>query len=65
VLKRLEFISRGQPEGSCLLRISGALVMRSNSAVRTTRAETLQKIPQLIIVYEIYYNLLPGDSSEN
>jgi len=26
---------------------------------------TLQEIPQLIIVYEICYNLPPGDSSEN
>ena len=39
--------------------------MRSNSAVRVTKAETLQKIPQLIIVYEVCYNLPPGDFSEN
>jgi len=65
VLKGPEFISGGRPEGSCSLRISGALVMRSNSAVRATRAKTLQEIPQLIIVYEVCYNLSPGDSSEN
>jgi len=40
VLRELEFISRGQPEGGCPLRISGTLVMRSNSAVRATRVET-------------------------
>jgi len=33
--------------------------------VRATRAETLQEIPQLIIVYEVCYNLPLGDSSEN
>jgi len=65
MLRGPEFISGGQLEGSCPLRISGALVMRSNSAVRTTRAETLQEIPQIIIVYEICYNLPPEDSSEN
>ena len=41
-----EFVSRGQPEGGCLLRISGALTMRSNSAVRVTGVE-LQEIPRL------------------
>jgi len=33
--------------------------------VRVTEVETLQEIPQLIIVYEVCYNLPPGDSSEN
>ena len=33
--------------------------------VKVTGAEILQKIPQLIIVYEVCYNLPPGDSSEN
>ena len=28
-----------RPEGGCLLRLSEALVVRSNSAVRATRAE--------------------------
>jgi len=41
VLRGLEFVSGGRPEGGCPLRISGALVMRSNSAVRATGAETL------------------------
>ena len=29
------------------------------------QSSTLQEIPQLIIVYEIYYNSPPGESSEN
>jgi len=41
-----EFVSGGQLEGGCLLKISGALTMRFNSAVRATRVE-LQEIPQL------------------
>jgi len=45
VLRGPEFVSGGRPEGGCSLRISRALVMRSNSAVRTTRVETLQEIP--------------------
>jgi len=65
VFREPEFVSRGQPEDSCPLRISRALVMRSNSAVRATGVETLQEIPQLIIVYEVCYNLPPGDFSEN
>jgi len=32
-------VGRGRPEGSCPLRISGALIMRSNFAVRATRVE--------------------------
>jgi len=52
VIRGPEFVSGGQPEGSCPLRISGALIMRSNSAVRATGVE-LQEIPQLFIVYEI------------
>jgi len=36
---QLEFIGEGQPEGGCPLRISGALMMRSNFAVRATRAK--------------------------
>jgi len=38
VIRGLEFVSRGRPKGSCPLRISGALTMRSNSAVRATGA---------------------------
>jgi len=38
VIRGLEFVSRGRPEGSCPLRISRALTMRSNFAVRVTRA---------------------------
>jgi len=65
VFRGLESISGGRLEGGCPLRISRALVMRSNSAVRATGAGTLQEISQLIIVYEVCYNLPPGDSSEN
>ena len=39
VIRRSESVSGGQLESSCLLRISKALVMRSNSVVRVTRAE--------------------------
>jgi len=39
VIRGLEFVSGGQPEGSCPLRNSGALIIRSNSAVRVTRVE--------------------------
>ena len=45
--------SRGRPEGGCLLRNSGALIIGSNSAIRATRVE-LQEIPQLIVIYEIW-----------
>jgi len=44
-LRGPEFVSRGQPEGGYPLRIPGALVIRSNSAVRATGVE-LQEIPQ-------------------
>jgi len=53
VIRGLEFVSGGQPEGGCPLRNSRALIMRSNSAVRATGVE-LQEIPQLIIIYEIW-----------
>jgi len=39
VIRGSESVSGGQPEGGCPLRISEALVMRSNSAVRATEAE--------------------------
>jgi len=48
----LGFVSREQLKDGCPLRISRALIMRSNSAVRVTGVE-LQEIPQLIIIYEI------------
>jgi len=38
VIRELEFVSGGKPEGSCPLRNSRALTMRSNSAVRVTGA---------------------------
>jgi len=57
VVRRLEFVSGGRLEGSCLLRISRALVMRSNSAVRATRVKILQEIPQL------NYSLLSYDGN--
>ena len=34
-----EFVSRGQPEGGCPLKNSGALTIGSNFAVRATRVE--------------------------
>jgi len=40
VIRGPEFVSRGQPEGNCPLRNSGALTRRSNSAVRTTRVDS-------------------------
>jgi len=39
VIRGLEFVSGGRPEGSCPLRNSGALARRSNSAVRVTGVE--------------------------
>ena len=39
VIRGSESVSRGRPEGGCPLRISKALVMRSNSAVRATGME--------------------------
>jgi len=50
--QRAGVVSGGQPEGGCPLRIFGALMMRSNSAIRATGAK-LQEIPQLIIIYGI------------
>jgi len=44
VIRGPEFVSGGRLEGSCPLKISGALTMRSNSAVRATEVE-LQEIP--------------------
>ena len=38
VIRGLEFVSRGQLEGSCPLRISGTLTIRSNSTIRATGA---------------------------
>ena len=40
VIRGLEFVSGGQPEGSCPLRNSGALARRSNSAVRATEVDS-------------------------
>ena len=51
--QRTGVASRERPEGGCPLRNSGVLIIRSNSAVRTTGVE-LQEIPQLIIIYEIW-----------
>jgi len=39
VIRGSELVSGGQLEGGCPLRIFKALVIRSNSAVRVTRAE--------------------------
>jgi len=46
VIRGPEFVSGGQLEGGCPLRISGALAMKSNSAIRATGVE-LQEIPQI------------------
>jgi len=43
-------------------KVSGA---DSTDTCKGDQSRTLQEIPQLIIVYEICYNLPPGDSSEN
>ena len=40
VIRGPEFVSKGLPEGSCLLRNSGALTIGSNSAVRVTGGKT-------------------------
>jgi len=40
VIRGLEFVSKGQLEGSCLPRNSGALARRSNSAMRVTRVDS-------------------------
>ena len=65
VIRGLESVSGGQLEGSCPLRISKTLVMRSNSAVRVTGAECSPEDSLVKLYYEICYNLPPGDSSEN
>ena len=52
MIRGLESASGRRLEGGCLLRDSGALIIRSNSAVRATGVK-LQEIPQLIIIYGI------------
>ena len=39
VIRGPESVSGGRPEGGCPLRNSGALIIRSNSAVRATGVE--------------------------
>jgi len=39
VIRGPEFVSRGQPEGGCPLRNSGALTIGSNSVVKATGVE--------------------------
>jgi len=46
-------VSGGRPEGGCPLRNSGALIIRSNSAVRATRAEYSMRF--LSLNYAIEY----------
>ena len=60
-----EFVSRGQPEGGCPLRNSGALTIGSNFAVRATRVEDsrrflreLDEAPGGNNLYYIYYSVL-------
>jgi len=40
VIRGPEFVSRGRPEGSCLLRNSRALARRSDSTVRATEVDS-------------------------
>ena len=40
VIRGPEFVSGGQPEGSCPLRNSRALARRSNSAMRATEVDS-------------------------
>ena len=40
VIRGPEFVSEGRPEGGCPLKISGALIIESNSAVRATGHKT-------------------------
>ena len=47
MIKGLEFVSGGQPEGSCPLRNSRALTRRSNSAVRATRVDSRRFLREL------------------
>jgi len=65
VIRGPEFVSGGQLEGSCPLRISRALTMRSNSAVRATRAvhsrrflRELDEAPGGNNLHYIYYSAL-------
>jgi len=65
VIRGSEFISGGRLEGGCPLRISEALVMRSNSAVRATGAEysrrflrELDEGPGGNNIQYIYYSIL-------
>jgi len=52
VIRGPEFISRGQLEGGCPLRNSGALIIGSNSAVKATRAEHSRRFLSLNYVIE-------------
>jgi len=47
VIRGPEFVSGGRPEGGCLLRNSGALTIRSNSAVRVTGVEDSRRFLRL------------------
>jgi len=65
VIRGPEFVSRGQPEGGCPLRISRALTMRSNSAVRVTGTQDsrrflreLDEAPGGNNLHYIYYRVL-------
>ena len=47
MIRGLEFVSRGRPEGSCPLRNSRALARRSNSAVRATEVDSRRFLREL------------------
>ena len=47
VIRGPEFVSGGQPEGGCPLRNFGALIIRSNSAVRATGVEDSRRFLRL------------------
>ena len=47
VIRGPEFVSGGQPEGSCPLRNSRALARRSNSAVRATEVDSRRFLREL------------------
>jgi len=53
MIREPEFVSGGQPEGSCSLRISGALVMRSNSAIRATGVEYSRRFLRELDCYNL------------
>jgi len=65
VIRGSESVSKGRPKSDCPLKISKALVMRFNSAVRATGAEysrrflrELDEAPGENNLHYIYYSVL-------